>query len=429
MRAESRCPEARVPWFDPDFQQDPYPLLADLREKHPVFLDPGLGHYVVTRYDDVESILLDRETFAAANASAPLFPPCAEAQEILKAEGYKRVPTLNNADPPRHAPMRKAVFTCMSRRRLIALEPEVRHHARRLIEALVRRPEADLVAELAYPLPAHAAMGLIGIPQQDIDRIKQWGDKRVLMTYGRLEPAEQVEVARNVGAFWRYCEAFIAERDRERRDDFASDLLRYRDENPDLISTDDLVNITYSMLLAGHESTTNALAVGLRHLLAARDQWQAVVDDTSLIPNAVEECLRFDPPVLGHRRITTRDVEVGGVTLPGGARLIMLFGSAQRDPGHFADPDRLDVRRPEAREHLTFGKGVHFCLGAPLARLEFQVVLEYLGELAPRMRLVEEQRLPYAGNALWRTLTELRVVPQGNSARAVRHRTPRPRPA
>jgi cytochrome P450 len=411
MSSTPQCPVVRIPWFDEDFQHDPYALLSELRERSPVVYDQELGYYLVLRYDDVEAMLLDRETFAAANASAPLFPPCPEALEILKAEGYKRVPTLNNADPPRHAPMRKAVFSCMSGRRLRSLEPEIRSFARRLIESLVKKPEFDFISELAHPLPAHAAFGLIGVPEEDHDRIKSWGDKRVLFTYGRLEPAEQIDVAKKVGLFWRYCEGFVAERDAERRDDFTSDLLTYRDENPDAVTIDDVTNIIYSMVLAGHESTTNALGSGFRHFLAARDQWQAVVDDPSLAENAVEECLRFDPPVLGHRRLAARDAEVAGVPIPEGSGLIMVFGSAHRDPRHFPEPDRFDVRREEARTHLTFGKGVHFCLGAPLARLEMRAVIELLCELAPGLQPTEGQALPYAGNALWRTLTELRLRP------------------
>ncbi len=411
MTTDLQCPVIQLPWFDAEFQQDPYAPLAELREASPVVYDETLGYYLVLRYDDIEAMLLDRDTFLASNASSPLFPPCEEALEILKAGGYKRVPTLNNADPPRHAPMRKAVFTCMSRRRLRNLEPAVRGYARKLVEALVTKPEFELMSELAFPLPAHAALGLIGAPEEDFELIKKWGDKRVLFSYGRLSPEEQVDVAEKVGLFWQYCEDFVATRNADRQDDFTSDLLAYHDENPDAVTLDDVTNIIYSMILAGHESTTNAIGCGFRHLLANRDQWQAVVDDPTLAENATEECLRFDPPVLGHRRLSSCDTSVGGVPIPKGAGLIMMFGAAHRDPAHFPDPDRFDVRREEARTHLTFGKGVHFCLGAPLARMEIQAVIEYFAELAPGLHLSEGQGFPYAGNALWRTLTELRLQP------------------
>jgi cytochrome P450 len=407
------CPIAHgLRWLDQDFLADPFTALARLRHEAPVLYEPEIDHYVVTRYADIERVLLDRTTFAAANASSPIWPPAAEAQRILTDQGYKRVPTLNNADPPRHAPMRKAVLACMSPRRLRSLEPELRDHARGLVESVVDHPVADLVAELAFPLPAHAGLGLLGFPLDDIERIKAWSDKRVLFTYGRLPADEQVQVAGNVVAFWNYIEDFIRIRDDERRDDFTSDLLRYHDEHPDAVTLDDVVNIVYSMALAGHESTTNLIANGLRHLLTDRRQWEAVCADRTLVPNAVEEALRYDPPILGHRRLAAVDTDIGGVPVPAGAKVILLFASAHRDPGHFPGADDVDVRRANADEHLSFGKGVHFCLGAPLARMEMRIVLDLLTELTPQMRLVPDQAYPYSPNALFRSLLQLLVEPR-----------------
>lgn len=403
-----------VGWLQQDFLVDPYPRLAELREQTPVFFDEELGYYVVTRYDDIERCLVDRTTFLAQGASSPVWPPVEEAQRILTEQGYKRVPTLNNADPPRHGPMRKAVFTCMSRARLASLEPELREYATELVTTLVEQPVADLIADLAFPLPGRAGLGLLGIPVQDFDQIKAWSGGRVLFTYGHLPEDEQVQVAHNVIAFWQYVEQYVSDRDRDRDrgDDFTSDILRYRDEHPDEVTTDDVVNIVYSMALAGHDSTTNAMGNMLRHLLAHQDEWAALVDDPSLVPNAVEEALRFDGPVSGHRRTAAIDTEVGGVPIPAGSRLVLLFGSADRDPEHFPDPDRLDVRRENSAEHLSFGKGVHFCLGAPLARMEMRIALELLTEHAPGMHLVADQTFPYVPITMFRSLEHLFVAPR-----------------
>lgn len=401
-----------VGWLQQDFLVDPYPRLAELREQTPVFFDEELGYYVVTRYDDIERCLVDRTTFLAQGASSPVWPPVEEAQRILTEQGYKRVPTLNNADPPRHGPMRKAVFTCMSRARLASLEPELREYATELVTTLVEQPVADLIADLAFPLPGRAGLGLLGIPVQDFDQIKAWSGGRVLFTYGHLPEDEQVQVAHNVIAFWQYVEQYVSDRDRDRGDDFTSDILRYRDEHPDEVTTDDVVNIVYSMALAGHDSTTNAMGNMLRHLLAHQDEWRALVDDPSLVPNAVEEALRFDGPVSGHRRTAAIDTEVGGVPIPAGSRLVLLFGSADRDPEHFPDPDRLDVRRENSAEHLSFGKGVHFCLGAPLARMEMRIALELLTEHAPGMHLVADQTFPYVPITMFRSLEHLFVAPR-----------------
>jgi cytochrome P450 len=413
------CPVAEgVPWLDQDFLVEPFDVLARLRSESPVLYEPGIDHYLVTRYDDIVQVLLDRESFSAANASAPVWSPAPVAQRILAEQGYKRVPTLNNADPPRHGPMRKAVRTCMSPRRLRALEPDLAAHARHLVEDLADSKVVDLVADLANKLPPYAGLGLLGIPESDFDQIIGWSEKRVLFTYGRLPEDEQVAVARNVVAFWAYVEDFVRARDAERADDITSDLLRYRDENPDEVTSGDVVNIVYSMALAGHDSTRNLIASGLRRLLTDRSQWDALCADASLIPNAVEEALRFDPPVLGHRRIANVDTSVGGVPVPAGARLVLLFASAHRDRCHFADADALDVRRDNAEEHLSFGKGAHFCLGAPLARIEMRLVLELLTELTPRMRLVDGQDLPYSPNALFRSLQRLLAEPRPTGGKA-----------
>ena len=407
------CPvTGDVDWLGQEFLVDPYPTLASLREESPVFFDEELGYYVVTRYADIERCLIDRSTFLAQGASSPVWPPIDEAQRILAEQGYKRVPTLNNSDPPRHGPMRKAVFTCMSRARLAALEPELREYATELVTALVEKPVTDLVADLAYPLPGRAGLGLLGIPVEDFDQIKAWSGGRVLFTYGHLPADDQVQVAKNVIAFWHYVEAFVADCDADRGDDFTSDILRYHDERPEEVTIDDIVNIVYAMALAGHDSTTNAMGSMLRHLLAHQDQWKALVEDRSLIPNAVEEALRFDGPVSGHRRTVAVDTELGGVPIPAGSRLVLLFASADRDPQHFPDPDRLDVRRDNSADHLSFGKGVHFCLGAPLARMEMRIALELLTEHAPDMRLVADQTFPYVPITMFRSLEHLFASPR-----------------
>jgi cytochrome P450 len=409
MTASASCPVAHD--FDPlasAFLTDPFPLLAQLRAEGPVFYQPEYDLYFLTRYDDIEQVLLDRDTFAAANASSPVFAPCAAAAKIL-AEGVSRVPTLTNADPPRHAPMRRAVQNNLTPRRLTALEPIMREQSRRLIEAFRHQPTADLVAQLAFPLPAYAGFTLLGFPEEDWELLKSWCSKRILITYGRLAEDEQVEVAHNVVSFWEYCKQHVARREAEPGNDFTTDLLAWRAEHPEEVTFNDAVSIVYSIALAGHDSTTNLFTNGLRYLLAHQDAWQALVADPSLIPNAVEEMLRFDPPILGWRRVTTTDTTVGGVPLPKGAQVFMTFASAHRDAQQFPEPDTFDITRDNARTHLSFGKGVHLCIGAPLARLEMRVTLELLAELTPKLRLVEDQDFTVVPNLVFRQMEQLLV--------------------
>jgi cytochrome P450 len=400
--------------LEPGTVTDPHSALRALREESPVLFMEGFEHYIVTRYDDVERILLDRDTWSAANASSPLIAVCPAAQEVLNT-GFKRVPTLNNADPPRHGPMRKAVLTCMTPRRLNALEPVLREYARNLVLALRDKPVVDFVDEFAFPFPGFAAFSLLGFPDSDTEQLKAWSRTRVLLTYGRLPEADQVRVAGDVVSMWRYVEDFVAARFASPADDLTSDLARYAHDKPDQLNEFDIVNIVYSMALAGHETTCNTIGNGVRALLTHRDQWQALLDDPSLVPNAVDEILRFDGPVINHRRTAKVDVDIGGITIPAGSKVMLGFAAADRDPDVFPDPDRFDVSRENAELHLEFGKGAHLCLGVALGRLETRIALELLAELTPDIELVPDQELQYTPNALFRGLQQLFVAPGGNA--------------
>jgi len=409
-----KCPVAvDYDLLDPAMVVDPYPVLNHWREETPVFYVPELDHYIVTRYLEVEAILLDRDTWSAANASSPLMPVCPAAQEVLSS-GFERVPTLNNSDPPRHGPMRKSVLAVMTPRRLRALEPTLRDYAGGLVEAFRHQPVVEFVERYAFPFPGFAAFSLLGFPESDTDMLKEWSRTRVLLTYGRLSDEDQVATAKDVLSMWRYVKDFVAGRVSRPVDDLTSDLVRLAREKPEQLNQFDIVNIVYSMALAGHETTCNTIGSAIYALLRNRDQWRRLVEDPSLIPNAVEEVLRFDGPVLYHRRTAKVDTEVGGVPIPAGARVMMCFASADHDRAQFgADAESFRVDRADAELHLAFGKGAHLCLGAPLGRLETQISLELLTTVTPDMELVPGQQITYSPNALFRGLKALLVAPKG----------------
>ena len=391
---------------------DPHVALKALRDETPVAYMPDFDHYIVTRFDDVEKVLLDRQSWSCANASAPLITVCPAAQAVLN-DGFRRVPTLNNADPPRHGPMRKSVLSVMTPRRLNALEPVLREYCRNLVIEMAKQPVVDFVDAVAFPFPGFAAFSLLGFPDEDTEQLKVWSRTRVLLTYGRLSDEEQVAVAWDIVHFWQYVERFVAARWETPGDDLTSDLVRLSKDKPEQLNQFDIVNIVYSMALAGHETTCNTIGNGLRALLTNRSQWQRLLDDPTLIPNAVEEILRFDGPVINHRRLARVDVEIGGITIPAGSKVMLGFASAGRDPGVFPDGDMFDVGRENAELHLEFGKGAHLCLGAPLGRLETRIALELLGELCPDIDLIPDQEWSYTPNALFRGLSRMMVAPMG----------------
>jgi len=221
-------------------------------------------------------------------------------------------------------------------------------------------------------------------------------------SWGHPTPAEQVEIAGNMRRYWDYCAEFVRARIAEPRDDFTSDLVRVHLADPAQVSELEITSVIYGLSFAGHETTTNLTSNAVRRLLEHREQWTALCAEPSLIPNAVEEVLRHDTSVIAWRRITTKPARIGEVDIPAGAKLLLLLGGTGRDPERFADPARFDVHREDAGRHLAFGKGIHFCLGAPLARMEARIVLELLTAAAPDLELVPDQRFDFPPNVSFR---------------------------
>jgi hypothetical protein len=395
------CPAHSFDPFAPEFLADPYPTLAEMREGGPVYYSPVLDMWVVTRYGEVEAIFRDPDTYSAAIAQDPIYP-LAEPTRAVLARGFRASATMSNCDPPEHTRIRRFNMRSFSARRIGILEPKVRAQAKRLIDELPGQDQFDLVAALTFPLPAFMIFTLIGFPAEDTEMLKGWCTNRTLFSWGRPTVSDQVRIAGNMVRYWQYCERFVDDRIAEPGDDFAGDLARIHREDPGQLARDEIVGVVYGLSFAGHETTTNLTTNAVRRLLEHRDQWEALRADPSLIPNAIEEVLRYDTSVIAWRRITTRPVEIGGVAVPEGARLLLSLASANRDPDQFTDPDRFDVERTGARAHLALGKGIHFCLGAPLARMEARIVLEMLIDTAPDLELVEGQSLSFPPNVSFR---------------------------
>jgi cytochrome P450 len=395
----------------PAYLADPYPIFEALREQAPAFFAPAIGMWVVTRYADIESIFRDPARFSARIAQDPLTPLSEDARSVL-ADGFRPSPTMSNCDPPKHGRIRAHNNAGFSPRRTAVLEPSVRAEAEALVGAMANRPDrrADLIPALAFPLPAHTIFTLVGFPADDTEMLKGWCSDRLFVTWGRPEPDLQVKVARHMVAYWQYVAAFVARRQAEPADDFTSDLIRIHQADPESLSVDEITNVAYGLSFAGHETTTNLIANTVRRLLEHGDQWELLVADPGLIPGAVEEALRFDTSVVAWRRSTTEPVDIGGVAVPQDAKLLLLLGSANRDPAVFPEPERFDIMRPNARHHLAFGKGIHFCLGATLARLQVRAVLELLTARLPSLRLVEGQAFDFPANVAFRGPARLEVA-------------------
>jgi pimeloyl-[acyl-carrier protein] synthase len=365
--------------MDPEFIEDPYPTYHRLRAEDPVHLSP-LGFWVLTRYEDVVAALRDPRlgkeaiaSFVAARFGAP-----------VPAVGL----SMLDRDPPDHTRLRGLVSKAFTPRVVEGLRPHIQRIVDGLLARLDGRHAMDLIEEFAYPLPVIVICQMLGVPVADRDRFKQWGLDIARGLDSILLPPDS-EVARRSTAARRaladYFRELIAERRAAPRGDMLSDLIT-AEEAGDKLSTDELLATCILLLVAGHETTVNLIGNGTLALLRHPDQLRRLREDPGLIASAVEELLRYDGPVQRTARIPSEDVTIAGRVIPKGELVMPFIGAADRDPAQFPDPDRLDIARSDNR-HIAFGWGIHFCLGAPLARLEGQIAIGTLVQRLPKLAL------------------------------------------
>ncbi len=382
--------------FRPEAMRDPYPVHAALRERGVVHLE-HIDTWVASRFADVEAILLDTARFSSRNVGGGSTGRARDPElAAIQREGLATVAVLTPADPPRHRWYRQAVSKPFSPRSIAELSDSIERIVAGLIDGFADRGRADLVAELARPFPLLVFAELAGVPTDDIDLVKQLTDDHVEMiaaAVGQVPRDRQLHLARQNVAFQRYVVDLVDARRADSGEDLLTHLIDARLSGFDGRPLDDaeLMSMVMTILDGGNETTINLVANGLALLLEHPDQLQALRDDPSLVPGAVEEILRYEAPVQCLFRQATVDVELGGATIPAGARVALLYGAANRDPERFDDPDTFDVRRPDAHRALHFGKGEHFCLGAHLARLEGRIAFEQLLARLPGLRPAGDQ--------------------------------------
>jgi cytochrome P450 len=371
---------------------------------------------VVTRHADVEDVFRDNTTYSAANAQLPLVTVVPEAQQILLAGGHKPQPSMVSLDEPAHARLRGPAARAFTPKRVNGMEPTIRATTKELLDRVDGLDRFDLIETLTFPLPATTIFTLMGVPASDVNQLKQWGGVRAGLGWGRPGPDEQVELATGMAEYRGYLRGLVARKVTERGDDLTSDLLAIHDEAPDDLTTDEIASILFSLSFAGHETTNNLIGNIVRRLLEDPARWDELVADRSLIPHAVEETLRYDTSVPCWRRVTTTATTLGGVDLPEGAKLLLWIAAAGRDPDRFDDADTFDLHRTDSRHHIAFGKGIHFCIGANLARLEAAIALAELADRWPRLGLEPGQTLTFHPNISFRGPQQLWVNPDREAA-------------
>ncbi|WP_277189160.1 cytochrome P450/oxidoreductase [Caballeronia sp. BR00000012568055] len=402
----TRCPIShQAAEFDPfsdGYQQDPPEYVRWSREQEPVFWSPKLGYWVVTRYDDIKAIFRDNLTFSPSIALEKITPTGPEANAVLASYGFALNRTLVNEDEPAHMPRRRALMDPFTPEALAHHEPMVRNLTRDYVDRFIDDGRADLVDQMLWEVPLTVALHFLGVPEEDMDTLRRYSIAHTVNTWGRPRPEQQVEVAHAVGNFWQYAGKVL---DKMREDPSGPGWMQYgirkQKELPEVVTDSYLHSMMMAGIVAAHETTANATANALKLLLQHPDAWRDLCDDPSLIPNAVEECLRHNGSIAAWRRLATKDVTIGGIDIPAGSKLLIVTSSANHDQHQFADADFFDIRRENASDQLTFGYGAHQCMGKNLARMEMQIFLDELTRRLPHMRL-SAQKFTYVPNTSFR---------------------------
>ncbi|MCY3798643.1 MAG: cytochrome P450 [Chloroflexi bacterium] len=369
--------------FDPLDLSDPFPLLAQARRDAPVFYSPEIDYWIVTRYADIKAIFRDHETYTAANTITPIVPFSDAVQRMLAEGGYSPEPVLSNNVPPSHTRIRALVNRLFTPRRIKSFAPAIRDIAQGGVARLINQSPVDIVAELTYEYPAHVLFRVLGVPAADVPQVKAWAGNRIKLYYGRPSAAEQIEMTKNLVPFWRYVVDLVAEKANEPQDDLTSDLIRMRAGDDSVLTLNEIASCMITLLVAGHETTTAQISNALLHLLSQREHWEALGRAPETIPQMLEEMMRFDPSVCAWRRLAVKPSTIAGVEIAAGANLLLMLNAANRDDSVFPQPDLIIATRENLKDHLAFGYGIHYCVGAPLARLEMTILLETLARQLP----------------------------------------------
>jgi cytochrome P450 len=384
--------------MEPDQVGEPFEFLARARAEMPVFYMPKYDLWCVTRMEDVLAVFKDTETYSNSHEDVGRPPP--EFADAIP-QGHPAAHSLDTLDPPQHTRIRKLAQKAFTPRQVNEREGEIRQVCDDLIDGFLDAREADLVSEFTTHIPVRVIARVLGMDQKDAPFLKQWTDDWFQIWMGDDSEAELAERWRRTVEFDGFIRRFVEERRERPRGDLTSDLLHAAsDDGEPSLSTFEVICVIAGIVAAGSDTTSILLAYATWLLLSERERWEQLRADPSLVPRAVEETLRLRNPVRGLRRVTTRPVTLGGADIPEGAVLYVHVGSANRDDGAFDHPDEFDLARQNVGDHLGFGKWTHFCLGAPLARLEARVALEQLVARLPSLRLRDGEHLTYAPNAV-----------------------------
>lgn len=397
--------------YEPFQMKDPFPSYAELRREQPVMFDERIGYWVVTRWADVRAVFQDWETFSSENAQAPVRERGDEAKRIMTNGGFTAYSGLSARVPPDHTRIRAIAQRAFTPRRYKAMEPAIRENVRAALREMLASEDrtGDFLAQVARDVPTVTILTLLGVDAAEVSTYKRWSDSRAAMTWGDLSDEEQIPHAHNLVEYWDEMQRLVVQAHEMHPDSLIGDLVAAQDAGAE-IDDHEIASLCYSLLFAGHETTTTLIANSLRVLLGHPAQWEALVADPSKIPAAIDEVLRYSGSIVAWRRKATTDAVIGGAHIAKGDGVLLVMGSANRDEDVFATPADFDIDRSDARNHLSFGFGIHYCLGNMLAKLQDRIVLEETIAAVPSIRLAEGSDIDFRENLSFRVPTSVPVT-------------------
>lgn len=386
----------------PEIRRDPYPYYRALRNESPVHqIMPGLPFFALSRYDDVLFAVQHPELFSSSALQILVQGgglTMAPNSGAIAGHRLMQHPMMIATDPPDHDRLRRIVNRGFTPRRIATLEPRLQAIAGELLDAAVARGRIELVRDFSIPFPVTVISELLGIEPERREQFKRWSDAIAIGLADMTGAFTKDDIRRNADEMAEYIDRVAFERRARPRDDLVSILMQA--EEGDALTTGEVMSFVVLLLIAGNETTTNLIGNATKALLASPDQLEEVMADPQLIPAMIEEALRFESPVQSLPRKAMKEVVLDGGTVPADAFVLILFGSANRDERQFPDPDRFHIHR-KAKNHVAFGQGIHFCLGAALARLEARVAFEELFRRVRSLRL-EAEEIPMVESFLLR---------------------------
>ena len=387
--------EKVCPHLDNEFQpftspqlENPYPFFERSQREEPLFFSSLLNAYVLTRYEDIIDVLKNPAKFSSKDNLQPIQAYTPETIQVFR-KGFPMVGDLLNTDGEQHKRLRAPFLKIFVPEKLEAMEDAIRAIANRLVDKFVDDGQVDIIQEFAYPLPLEVILTMYGVPLEMLEDVKTWGHNTTALFSSKLTPEEQLKYAENFVEMQHAIAGLIAERKQNPQNDLVSEL---QDSDLDL---NEMVMVLCGLVVAGHKTTSHLIGNGLKLLLERPGLWQRLCNDPAVIPQAIEEILRYESPVPAMIRTTTQEVELAGIKLPEQTRIFLMYGAGNRDAKEFKHAAEFDLERygQSASKHLAFGHGAHHCIGSNLARREGRIAFEVLSQRLPNLRLSPNQKL------------------------------------